>query len=218
MLIYIRNIIVIYIPTDNIDLVSDGIKEAEEVLRRVELSAKCIGLSMNTGKKSTCHTTTTNSLISRLYIVLISIDGINLKRVEDFKYIGAWVDSSEKDVKIRKAQAWRICHQMRNICNSKLSRKVNIRLMIATVESILLYSCETWTLKNSLLKKLDGIYTTILRMVLNIYWTNKIKSEILYGALERLSNKIRRRRLTFACHCLRREDEVVSELVLWQPT
>ena len=47
---------------------------------------------------------------------------------------------------------------------------------------------------------------------------NKIKNEILYGALERLSNKIRRRRLHFTGHCLRREDEVVSDLVLWQPT
>ena len=32
-------------------------------------------------------------------------------------------------------------------------------------------------------------------MVLNIHWTNKIKNEILYDELERLSNKIRRRRL-----------------------
>ena len=34
-----------------------------------------------------------------------TIYGTDLKRVEDFKYIGAWVDSSEKDVKMRKAQA-----------------------------------------------------------------------------------------------------------------
>ena len=54
-------------------------------------------------------------------------------------------------------------------------------------------------------------------MVLNIYWTNKIKNEILYGELEILSNKIRRRRLKFAGHFLRREDEVVSNLVMWQP-
>ena len=32
-----------------------------------------------------------------------------------------------------------------------------------------------------------------------------------------ISNKIRRRRLKFSGHCLRREDEVDSDLVLWQP-
>ena len=55
-------------------------------------------------------------------------------------------------------------------------------------------------------------------MVLNIHWKNTIKNEILYGALELLSNIIRRRRLKFAGHCIRREDEVVSDMVLWQPT
>ena len=35
---------------NNITLVNDGIKEADKILRRIELSAKCIGLSMNTGK------------------------------------------------------------------------------------------------------------------------------------------------------------------------
>ena len=95
-----------------------------------------------------------------------TIDETYLKIVDNFKYIRAWVDSSEKDVKITKAQD---CHQMRNIWNSKLSRKFKIRLMIATVESVLIYRCETWILTNSLIKKLDGTYTTILRMVLNIH-------------------------------------------------
>ena len=186
---------------DDIALVSNGIKEAEEMLRIVELSAKCIGLSMNTGNiKYMLYNNNQQFGIK-------TIDRTDLKRVEDLKYLGAWVDSSEKYVKIRIAQAWRTCHQMRNIWNSKLSRKFKIRLMI-----------ETWTLTNSLLKKLDGTYTKILRMVLNIHWTHTIKNEILYVTLERLSKKIRRRILKFAGHFLQREDEVVSDLVLWQPT
>ena len=38
---------------DDIALVSEGIKEAQEMLTRVEKSAKRVGLSMNTGKKNT---------------------------------------------------------------------------------------------------------------------------------------------------------------------
>ena len=109
---------------DDIALVSDGIKEAEEMLRRVELSAKCIGLSMNTGKKKYM------SYNNNQQFDIKTIDGTDLKRVDDLKYLRAWVDSSEKDVKIIKAQAWRTCHQMRNIWNSKLSRKFKIRLRL----------------------------------------------------------------------------------------
>ena len=36
--------------TDDIALVNGGINEAEEMLRRVDLSAKCIGQIMNIGK------------------------------------------------------------------------------------------------------------------------------------------------------------------------
>ena len=96
-----------------------------------------------------------------------AIDGSNLKRVDDFKYLGAWIDSSAKDLKIRKALAWRTCHQMRNIWKSTLSR-MKLRIMHTTVESVLLYGCETWNLTKTLLRQLDGTYTRILRMILNI--------------------------------------------------
>ena len=55
-----------------------------------------------------------------------------------------------------------------------------------------------------------------MRMVLNINWTNNIKNEILYGELERLSNKIRIRRLKFAGNCLRREDEDVHLILIYR--
>ena len=70
---------------------------------------------MNTGRtKYMSYNTNQQFEIKAIY-------GSNLKRVEDFKYIGAWIDSSAKDLKIRKALAWRTCHQMRNIWKSTLS-------------------------------------------------------------------------------------------------
>ena len=90
--------------------------------------------------------------------------------------------------------------------------------MHTTVESITLYGCETWTLTKTLLKHLDGTYTRILRIILNVHWYQKVTNEVLYGAIEKISIKIRRRFLKFAGHRLRRDNEVVSDLVLWEPT
>ena len=70
---------------DDIALVSDGIKESEDMLRRVELSEKCTGLSMNTGK------TKYMSYNNKKLFDIKTIHGTYLKRVEDFKYLGAWV-------------------------------------------------------------------------------------------------------------------------------
>ena len=99
---------------------------------RVEKSEKRVGLSMNTGK------TKYMSYNTNQQFEIKAIDGSNMKRVEDFKYIGAWIDSSAKDLKIRKELAWKTCHQMRNIWKSTLSRKMKLRLMHTTVESVLL--------------------------------------------------------------------------------
>ena len=77
-------------------------------------------------------------------------EGQELERVDDFQYLGSWVATSEKDLKVRKAKAWDACNKMKSIWKSNLPRQMKINLFKATVESILLYGSECWTLsKNS---------------------------------------------------------------------
>ena len=42
-------------------------------------------------------------------------DGYKLEEVQDFKYLGAWMESTAKDIKQRKAAAWRACSKMSKI-------------------------------------------------------------------------------------------------------
>ena len=113
--------------------------------------------------------------------------------------------------------AWTACHKLKKIWNSGLSRKIKVRLFTSTVESILLYNSETWTITKRLGKQLDGCYTRMLRMALNISWTQHLTNRQLYRNLPPISVKIRKRRLRLAGHCVRHSDEVASDLVLWQP-
>ena len=39
-------------------------------------------------------------------------DGTTLEEVKDFKYLGAWMESTTKDIKQRKAAAWRACSKL----------------------------------------------------------------------------------------------------------
>ena len=61
--------------------------------------------------------------------------------------------------------------------NPMLRRK----FFVATVESILLYGCEAWTLTKTMEKALDGAYTRMLRRVLNVHWSDKMTNVTLYG-------------------------------------
>ena len=69
------------------------------------------------------------------------------------------------------------------------------------------------TMKN----QLDGCYTRMLRMALNVSWKQHIPNIQLYGELPPVSIKVQQRRMWLAGHCVRHEDEVANKLVLWQP-
>jgi len=126
------------------------------------------------------------------------------------------VDSSAKDIKVRKAQAWTATLKLDNIWKSNPSSRLKINFFRATVESILLYGAETWTMTKELNKELDGTYTRLLRHALNIDWRQHIANEELYGDLPRISETIKKRRLRLAGHCWR-SNEAAANLVLWKP-
>ena len=77
---------------------------------------------------------------------LQSRTGEAIENVEDFIYLGSWIDGTERDIKVRKAKAWAALHRLQNIWKSKLSKSLKVRLFIAACESVLLYGSETWTL------------------------------------------------------------------------
>ena len=107
---------------------------------------------------------------------------------------------------------------MRTLWKSNLSASLKISFFRAAVESILLYGAEGWTLSNRLEARLDGCYTRLLMMVLNLNWKDHPTREEIYAGLPKISEIVRGRRLNFAAHCVRRLKEPVSQLVFWTPT
>ena len=92
------------------------------------------------------------------------------------------------------------------------------RFFVSTVEAILLYGCECWTLSVTMEKALIGTYTRMLRKVMNIHWSPHIPNEQLYGDLPRVADKIAARRLRLAGHCFRHPELSTQKLLLWEPT
>ena len=150
-------------------------------------------------------------------VPLITSTGEPLKQVLDFKYLGSRMESTDKDIKERKAQAWRAINSMKKIWTSGMARPLKARIFIATVEAILLYGCESWTLTTALTKSLDGCYTRMLRVIFNISWQQHITNEELYDDLPKITDKIATRRLRLAGHALRHPELPASSVLLWEP-
>ena len=148
---------------------------------------------------------------------LRSSDGVLPDEVDDFVYLGAWIGNSEKDFEIRKAKAWNALNKMNRAWKSKMKRKMKVRLFRSTVETILLYGSETWTITKSLGKRIDGCYSRMLRAALNIRRSDKVSNAEVFQEIPRVTEKIRTQRLKLAGHLARHDDLVGHELLMWKP-
>ena len=179
---------------DDIALFSDSIEDAQSLLTLVVNAAKSVGLNINEDKTEYMTINIPNN-------TELQANGKTLNRVDNFKYLGSWVENTSKDLKIRKGQAWTAIRKLDNIWKSKLPRNLKINFFRATIESIFLYGAETWTLSKKLNEELDGTYTRLLRHALNINWRQHVTNIELYRNLPKISDTIRKRRLRLAGHC-----------------
>ena len=70
---------------------------------------------------------------------------------------------------------------------------------------------------NDARKKLDGIYTRMVRAILNKSWKQHSTKQQLYGQLPPISKSNQVRLTRHARHCWRSKDEVMSDVLLWTP-
>ena len=196
--------------SDDIAILANTPDQAETLLHSLERAAANIGLYVNAHKTEyMCYNQTGD---------ISTLEGIPLKLVDKFTYLGSSVESTEKDIETRLAKAWTAINRLSIIWKSDLTDKMKRSFFQAAVTSILLYGCTTWTLTKRLEKKLDGNYTRMLRAILNRSWRQHPTRHQLYGHLPPITKTIQVRRARHAGHCWRSRDELISDVLLWTPT
>ena len=125
---------------DDIALLSHNHVDTQFPLTAVEQEALPVGLKINR-KKTEYMLVADFKSDSGLTV----IEG-PIAHVDDFKYLGHWVVSSSKDFEVRRAQASQACKRMYRVWQSSVSHKMKIRPFEATVETVLLYGADAWTL------------------------------------------------------------------------
>ena len=196
---------------DDVTLLAQSLENAEQLLIKLEKAAAQVGLDINTDKTKVM---TVNNTIN--YQIKTSKD-IPIEETTTFKYLGSNIPDSTTDFNKRKSLAWAAMKKLDKIWKSSIHRSLKIRFFLSSVESILLYGSEAWTVPADLKSKIDGCYTKLLRRVLNVKWQEHMTNERLYQNLPKLSKKIQIRRLKFAGHCARATDQPVNRLLFWSP-
>ena len=125
---------------DDIALLSDSLTNAQALQSALESASNCTGLYLNETKTEGMPIDIRND------IQIKTLSDNILKCVDDYKYLRSHILNSEKDFNIRKGMAWNACNKMDKLWKSFLNRQIKIRLFQATIEPILLYGSESWTL------------------------------------------------------------------------
>ena len=198
---------------DDLALTTNTAAEAQDLLLSVELAANSIGLHLNESKTKYIGINLSDDDTTSIK----AANGEELEKVDDFVYFGSRIRKTERDFEVRKGKAWGACHQLKNIWKSGMRRDMKVRLFRATVESVLLYGSETWTISQSLVKRINGCYSRMLRMALNIHWQQMISNVDLFGNIPKPSVMIANRRMRMAGHIARHDDLLANQLLFWDP-
>ena len=175
----------------------------------MEKKANSVGLRVNIRKTQNFNINTDHKVRS--------VNGTQLKSVDNYTYLGSEISSMDKEIKIRIAKSCSALDKLSSIWKSNLTATLKRNFFRAVVESVLLYGSEAWTLTKKLERKLDGTYTKMLRVVFNISWKLHLTNKKLYGNIPTLFKTIRERRTRFAGHCFRSENEIISGVLMWMP-
>lgn len=189
------------------------IERAIELLNRVDSHAIKVGLEINTDK--------TEYMSFNLPSFSISLQGREIKKVSNFKYLGAMVASAEEDISHRISLAWTAYWQLGKIWRSKHTpTALKINIFRAAVVTILLYGCETWVLTSELERQLNSFATRCYRGILGLSLFDHISNDQLYQRVNQppLIEVVRRLQLRWLGHALRRDDlEPAKIFALYEP-
>jgi len=142
---------------DDCALLAHSEADAQHLFDRFYMAASCFGLTVSLKKMEVLLQLHNRS---SYFSPSITAGDIELPAVDKFCYLGSILTSygkAEKDINSRIAKASsafsRLRHRLWDNHGIRLDTKIS--MYVAVVLTILLYSCETWTLYRHNIRKLD---------------------------------------------------------------
>ena len=152
----------------------------------------------------------------------ISVNGKRLNVVEKFTYLGSTLSRTaviDDEVNTRLAKASASFGRLhKNVWDRNgITIETKIKVYKAVVLTTLLYGCESWTVYQRHVKRLNHFHTTRLRQLLGIKWQDRIPdTEVLTRAnLPSINTMLMQTQLRWAGHVVRMPDHRLPKKLLF---
>ena len=198
--------------TDDTTLMAESEEELKSLLIRVKEESEKFGLKL--------HIQDTKIMASGP-ITSWQIDGETMEKVTDFIFLGSKI-TADGDCSHEIKRCWFLGRKaMTNLDSTLLSSRditlpTQVHLVEATVFPVVMYGCESWTIKKAEHRRIDAFELWCSRRLLRVPWTarrsNQSILEISPGcSLEGLMLKLK---LQYFGHLMRRADSLEKTLML----
>ena len=197
---------------DDTTLMAESEEELKSLLMKVKEESEKVGLKLNIQK---------TKIMASGPITSWEIDGETVETVSDFIFGGSKITADgdcSHEIKRHLLLGRKVMTNLDSILKSRdITLSTKVCLVKAMVFSVVMYGCESWTLKKAEGRRIDAFELWCWRRLLNVPWTTRrsnqsIPKEISPGcSLEGLMLKLK---LQYFGHLMRRADSFEKTLML----
>ncbi|KAK3569543.1 hypothetical protein QTP86_034825 [Hemibagrus guttatus] len=199
---------------DDIVICSESREQVEENLERWRFALERRGMKVSRSK------TEYMCVNEREGSGTVRLQGEEVKKVQEFKYLGSTVQSNGecgKEVKKRVQAGWNGWRKVSGVlCDRKISTRIKGKVYRTVVRPAMLYGLETVSLRKRQESELEVAELKMLRFPLGVTRLDRIRNEYIRGTAHvgRLGDKVREARLRWFGHVQRRESEYIGRRML----
>ena len=187
-------------------------EELKSLLMKVKEESEKFGLKLNTQKRK---------IMASSPITSWEIDGETVETVSDFIFLGSRITADGDcghEIKRRLLLGRKVMTNLDSILKSRdIPLPTNVHLVKAMVFPLVMYGCESWTVKKAKRRRIDAFELWCWRRLLRVPWTARrsnqsILKEIIPGCS--LEGMILKLKLQYFAHLMQRVDSLEKTLRL----
>ena len=151
---------------DDTTLMAESEEELKSLLMKVKEESEKVGLKLNIQK---------TKIMASGPITLWEIDGESVETVSDFIFLGSKITADgdcSHEIKRRLPFGRKVMTNLDSIFKSRhITLPTKVRLVKAMVFPVVMYGCESWTVKTAEHGRIDAFELWCWRRLLRVPWT-----------------------------------------------
>ena len=206
---------------DDIVLLANSRPEAEGMLQVINEVMGRNGMHISADKSSWLHLGKTDDEGGTDEPLRVPGMG-GIPRAKEARYLGLILNEEAADSRIIKDRiraAWSAFWKHKsNLLNKGLEPRHRYKLLRLQVFSVLLFGCESMTLRGSLLEKVNKVEKSMMRRIIGVKKLDEMRTVEIRRTLRApemtVAQEMRLRRLRFVGHVLRDPNSILNKLLL----